>query len=168
MSATANNLGHSELLRNSKFFGELMITEILAEMRKPEAANSGDLSKDKLPLKPHLSPAMLNSSLYKQVLPPCPSSYKKRDTWHHKAPFSVIHYSTASWRMMNNRKLHNQSVFSPHTTCLHSPMEDKAGTMSCALLILDLSSGTAISYQHPGLGENYPSLLLFHLSKGFG
>lgn len=66
MSATANNLGHSELLRNSKFFGKLIITEILAEMTKPDAANSGDLSKDRMPLKSYLSPTMLNSNLYNE------------------------------------------------------------------------------------------------------
>lgn len=150
-----------------------MTTEVLAEMGKPDAANSGDPLQGQNALKPHLCPAMLNSSLYHgRYLSGCfclllPGATKKGCL----TPQGTIFYFSLQYNFL---EIHEQqkatlAVFSPHTTCLHSPMEDtaKGCTLSCAHFILDLSSGTVISYQHLGLGENYPSLLFFRLNKGF-
>lgn len=83
----------------------------------------------------------------------------------------TIFCSSLQYSFLDNHEQQKATlaVFSPHTTCLHSPMEAtaKASTLSCGHFIFDLSSGTVISYQHLGLGENYPSLLFFHLNKGF-
>lgn len=118
MSATVNNLGPSELLRNSNFFGKLWSffgtletlenrevswKQFLAEMRKPDAANSGDLSKDKMSLKAYPSPTML--SLYNgrwmsgwfYLLPAATKKETLDTTRCHFLLFLTIQLSGGSW-----------------------------------------------------------------------
>lgn len=88
----------------------------------------------------------------------------------HLTPQGTIFCYSVQYSFLENHEQQKAtlSVFSPHTTCPYSPMEDEACTLSCAHFILDLSSGTAISYQHLGLGENYSLSCFSTWTKGFG
>lgn len=73
-------------------------------MRKPDAANSDDLSKDKMPLKAYPYPAMLNSRLYNgrlmsgwfYLLPAATKKGTPDITRHHFLLFLTIQLSEGS------------------------------------------------------------------------